>query len=154
MLRIPRHIHDDLIAHAREGLPLEVCGILGGTGDTVRVMAPMTNADASGEHFTLEPREQFAVNRALRAQGLSILAIYHSHPASPAYPSSEDIRMAYTPGVSHVIISLADPAGAEIKSFLIANGQVEEERLETLSDGEPAYPGNMQACPPTAPPRI
>lgn len=136
MLRIPRFIHDDLIAHAREGAPLEVCGILGGGGDTVTVMYPMANADASSEHFTLEPQEQFAVNRALRAQGLSILAIYHSHPASPAYPSGEDIRMAYTPGVSHVIISLADPAGADVASFLIENGRVERERLEILSDGE------------------
>ncbi len=151
MLRIPRHIHDDLIAHAREGLPLEVCGILGGTGDTVRVMYRMVNAAASSEQFTLEPREQFAVNKALRAQGLSILAIYHSHPASPAHPSSEDIRMAYTPGVSHVIISLADPAGADVASFLIENGQVEQDRLEIVSDDERAYPGNMQAGPPNAP---
>lgn len=138
MLRIPRHIHDGLIAHAREGVPLEVCGILGGIGDTVRVMYPMANADASSEHFTLEPREQFAVYKALRAQGLSIQAIYHSHPASPAHPSAEDIRMAYTPGVSHVIISLADPAGADVASFLIENGQVEQERLHILSDGERA----------------
>lgn len=132
MLRMPQQIHDDLIAHAREGLPLEVCGILGGTGDTVMVMNRMTNADASSEHFTLDPKEQFAVYKALRAKELSILAIYHSHPTSPARPSAEDIRMAYTPGVSHVIISLADPAGAVVKSFLIENGAVEQEQLEVI----------------------
>jgi len=132
MLKIPNSIYINLIAHAREGLPLEVCGILGGTGDTVMVMNRMTNADASSEHFTLDPKEQFAVYKALRAKELSILAIYHSHPTSPARPSAEDIRMAYTPGVSHVIISLADPAGAVVKSFLIENGAVEQEQLEVI----------------------
>jgi len=134
MLRIPEHIYHELIAHAREGLPLEVCGILGGSGDTVMVMNRMVNADASSEHFTLEPREQFAVYKALRARDLSILAIYHSHPASPARPSEEDIRMAYTPGVSYIIISLADPTGADVKSFLIENGTVEQEQLEIITE--------------------
>ena len=32
MIRIPQAILDDMIAHAREGFPLEVCGILGGGG--------------------------------------------------------------------------------------------------------------------------
>jgi proteasome lid subunit RPN8/RPN11 len=136
MLMIPKSIFNELIAHARQGLPLEVCGILGGNGDRVTAMNPMANADASSEHFTLEPQEQFAVHKALRAKGLSILAIYHSHPATPARPSPEDIRMAYTPGVSHVIISLADTTGADVKSFQIVNGTVEQERLEIVSDGE------------------
>ena len=136
MLKIPNSIYNDLIAHAREELPLEACGILGGSGDRVTVMNPMANADASSEHFTLEPQEQFAVHKALRAKGLSILAIYHSHPATPARPSPEDIRMAYTPEVSHVIISLADPTGADVKSFQIVNGAVEQERLEIVFDGE------------------
>jgi proteasome lid subunit RPN8/RPN11 len=138
MLKIPRSIYDDLIARAREGLPLEVCGILGGRGDRVTVMYPMTNADASSEHFTLDAREQFAVNRALRERGASTLAIYHSHPATPAHPSGEDIRLAYTPGVSHLIISLADPAGADVRSFVIEDGRVQRERLEILCDPEPA----------------
>ena len=136
MLKIPNSIYNDLIAHARQGLPLEVCGILGGSGDRVTVMNPMTNADADSEHFSLEPEEQFAVCKALRAKDLLILAIYHSHPDTPARPSQEDIRMAYTPGVSHVIISLADPAGADVKSFLIESGTVEQERIEIVPDAE------------------
>jgi len=132
MLRIPQNIYLDLIAHARQGFPLEVCGILGGIGDTVMVMNRMVNADSSSEHFTLEPREQFAVYKALRARDMSVLAIYHSHPASPARPSEEDIRMAYTPGVSHIIISLNDPVAADVKSFLIEDGTVEQEPLEII----------------------
>jgi len=134
MIKIPSSIYNDLIAHAQEELPIEACGILGGTGDTVTVMNRMVNADASSEHFTLEPREQFAVYKSLRARELSVLAIYHSHPTSPARPSAEDIRMAYTPGVSHVIVSLEDPAGPVVKSFLIENGEVEQEQIEVIDE--------------------
>lgn len=132
MIRIPAAIHDDLIAHAKEGFPLEVCGILGGTGDTVSVIYRMTNTDASNEHFMMEPKEQFSVVKDLRAKGLAMLAIYHSHPESPARPSEEDIKLALTPDVSYVIVSLADAALPDIKSYKINPGKVELETLEVI----------------------
>jgi len=130
MLNIPKNIHDDLIAHAREGFPLEVCGILGGVGEDISLVYRMTNTDASNEHFMMEPREQFAVVKDLRSKGLSMLAVYHSHPETPARPSEEDIRLALTPGVSHVIISLADPQQPVVKSFRIDQGKVVPEPVE------------------------
>jgi proteasome lid subunit RPN8/RPN11 len=133
MLKIPASIHADLIAHAKEGFPLEVCGLLGGTGDTVSACYRMTNTDASNEHFMMDPAEQFRVVKDLRTKGLSMLAIYHSHPETPARPSQEDIRLALTSGVSCVIISLADPAGADMKSYRIEGGNVEPEPIEVLA---------------------
>lgn len=132
MLKIPTAIHDDLIAHAREGFPLEVCGILGGSVDSVSAIYRMTNTDASNEHFMMDPKEQFAVIKALRAAGISMLGIYHSHPESPARPSEEDIRLALTPEVSYVIISLADSAAADIKSYKISSGTVQIEAIELI----------------------
>jgi len=132
MLKIPVSIHDDMIAHAKEGFPLEVCGILGGSGDAVSTIYRMVNTDASKEHFMMEPREQFAVVKDLRAKGLAMLAIYHSHPESPARPSEEDIRLALTPDVSYVIISLADATAADIKSYAISSGNVQLEQIEII----------------------
>ena len=132
MVAIPKTIHDDLIAHAKEGFPLEVCGILGGTGESVSAMYRMTNTDASNEHFMMDPKEQFAVVKDLRAKGLAMLAIYHSHPETPARPSEEDIHLALTPGVSYVIISLSDPQQAVVKSFKIDGGKVAPEVIETI----------------------
>ncbi len=129
MLIIPQHIHDDIIAHAREGFPLEVCGILGGHDGVVSAIYRMTNTDASNEHFMMDPKEQFAVAKELRARELEMLAIYHSHPETAARPSEEDIRLALTPGVSHLIVSLADPAGPVARSFKIRNGAAEAEEL-------------------------
>ena len=121
-----------MIAHAREGFPLEVCGILGGTGESVSAIYPMTNTDASNEHFMMDPKEQFAVVKDLRAKGLAMLAVYHSHPESPARPSQEDIKLALTPGVSYIIISLADPQQPVVKSYKIDQGKVTLEDMEVL----------------------
>jgi len=132
VLKIPVSIYNSLIAHARDGFPLEICGILGGTDDTVSAVYPMTNTDASNEHFMMEPREQFSVVKELRAKGLSMLAIYHSHPETPARPSREDIRLALTPMVSYIIISLADPAEPAVKSYKIQGENVELEPIEII----------------------
>ena len=128
MPRLPSAIYDALIVHAREGFPLEVCGILGGLDGEVTLHFPMTNLDASSEHFMMDPKEQFRVVKELRARGAEMVAVYHSHPASPARPSAEDIRLALTPDVSHEIVSLAGPEPA-VKSFRIADGVVEQEEL-------------------------
>lgn len=130
MLKLPKAIHDDIIAHAREGFPLEVCGILGGNDGIVSETFRMTNTDESNEHFMMEPKEQFAVVKALRTKGLSMAAIYHSHPESPARPSEEDIRLALTPGVSYVIASLMVPETPVLKSFRIEKGMVTPEEIE------------------------
>lgn len=129
MLRIPPDILADLVAHAREGFPHEVCGILGGNEGTVSAIYRMTNADASAEHFSMEPKEQFAVVKDMRSKGISMQAIYHSHPETPARPSEEDIRLALTPGVSYVIASLADPANPVVRSFRIEEGTVAPEEI-------------------------
>ena len=133
MLKIPQAIHDDIIAHAREGFPLEVCGILGGRDGAVSAIYRMTNTDQSNEHFMMDPREQFAVVKELRATGVEMLGIYHSHPETPARPSAEDIRLALTPAVSYLIVSLADDAAPDLRSFKIAEGVVTPEQLDVVA---------------------
>lgn len=128
MLRIPQQIINDLFEHAQTGLPEEVCGYLAGTGKDVTQQFRLTNIDHSNEHFSFDPKEQFQVVREARKAGLEIPANYHSHPETPARPSQEDIRLAYDPNISYVIVSLAEEI-PDIKSFRIKNGQVETEEI-------------------------
>ena len=129
MLTISQQIIDQLFDHAKLGLPEEVCGYLAGTGREVTKQFRMTNVDHSNEHFSFDPAEQFQVLRTSRKEGLTILANYHSHPETPARPSVEDIRLAYDPEISYVIVSLAG-AVPDIKSFIIRNGEVEKEEIQ------------------------
>ena len=125
-LEIPRDIFDLMIEQARAEAPIEACGILAGKAPRVRKLYRMTNADHSSDHFLMEPAEQFQVAKEIRAAGLQMLAIYHSHPQTPARPSAEDIRLALTPGVIHVIVSLHGPGHPRMKAFDIDNGQASE----------------------------
>jgi proteasome lid subunit RPN8/RPN11 len=122
MIRIPQHIIDGIIAQARNELPAEACGLLTGReGEAVR-QHPLTNVDHSPEHFSFDPKEQFAVLREARAQGLQIIANYHSHPASPARPSREDIRLAFDPDIVYIILSLQAEIPV-IRAFSIKGGE-------------------------------
>ena len=134
MLSISQHIIDSICEHARLGLPEEVCGYLAGTGKEVLRQFTMTNIDHSPEHFSFDPAEQFHVLREARKAGLEILANYHSHPETPARPSEEDIRLAYDPNISYVIVSLAVDLPT-IKSFRILNGEVEKEEIQVIGGG-------------------
>jgi [CysO sulfur-carrier protein]-S-L-cysteine hydrolase len=130
MLQIPVKIHEAIIEQAQNGFPLEVCGILGGRDGVVTSHHPMTNTDASNEHFMMDPKEQFAVVKALRGSGEEMLVIYHSHPESPARPSREDIRLALTPNVNHLIVSLMEREQPVAKAFRIEAGVVQPVELK------------------------
>ena len=131
MLKINKEVWAGLIVHARQEAPLEACGYLAEQEGIVIRHYPLTNADASEEHYSLKPEEQFAAVRQMRTAGMKLRAIYHSHPASEARPSEEDIRLAYDPGISYVIVSLVD-SKETIKSFRIEGAIVASEDVEIL----------------------
>jgi len=131
MLTITSAVIRGIIAEALRARPQEACGYLAGTADMVTTWVPMRNTDASAEHFSMDPSEQFAAVRKLRAEGLKVLGVYHSHPATPARPSAEDIRLAYDPDISYVIVSL-DGGVTTTKSFRIRAGRSEEEPITVV----------------------
>ncbi len=132
-LEIPNEIYQQMLDQARDEAPIESCGMLAGAGGKVSKLYQMTNADAAHDHFTLTPEEQFAVVKDMRAEGLTLLAIYHSHPATPARLSQEDVRLALTPGVIYVIVSLANETPV-VKGFIVDNDIVTEVPV-TIEEG-------------------
>lgn len=123
MLKIPNNIIEEIYQQGRDEAPIEACGYLGGVDGVVSKRYPMTNVDQSNEHFTLDPKEQFAVMKESRNEGLGILAVYHTHPETPARPSDEDIKLAFDPNIIYVIASLMNDTYT-IKAFKIVNGEV------------------------------
>ena len=135
MLKIKQDVIDRIVAHGRSEAPLEACGYLAERDGVVCKHLELTNIDKSPEHFSMDPAEQFTAAKECRNQGLKIRAVYHSHPETPARPSNEDIKLAYDPSLSYVIVSLAG-ANPSIKSFIIQKGVVEHEPLEITNDGK------------------
>lgn len=131
MLKIPRVIHDKMIKHCQSELPNEACGILGGKDNLVTEIYCMENIEKSPESFLMNPKEQLQVTKDLRKKDLTMLAIFHSHPSSPARPSSKDISMAFYEDVSYIIVSLQEK-NPQIKAFNIREEKVEEVPIEVF----------------------
>lgn len=125
-LVINRDVYDAMLTAARKASPLEACGLLGGKHGQATEFYELTNADASGEHYSMILEEQFAAIKGIRAKGIEMLAIWHSHPASLAQMSEEDLRLAYTPDIVYVILSLADAERPQIRGFVVNDGRPEE----------------------------
>lgn len=127
---------DDMLAHAREGSPNEVCGLMGGSGNTVRKLYRLRNMDASPVSYSFDPAEQLRVMKEMERDGLEMVGIYHSHPGAPAMPSQTDISRAFFPGtrepnfpgVIYVIVGLMleEP---EVKAYLITEESVEKVKV-------------------------
>jgi proteasome lid subunit RPN8/RPN11 len=126
--------YERLLECARGGLPNEVCGLLAGDAlgavKTIRRVYPLSNRDASPEHFSIDPREHLSAIREMRADGFKPLGNFHSHPNTPARPSREDIRLARDPRAVYLILSLA--GAVTLKAFHIENETAAEETLEIV----------------------
>ena len=123
-LEIPDYIFEDMLEQARAAAPIECCGILAGRNGRAEKLYKMANAEHRCDHFMMEPEQQFEAVKDIRSSSLDMLAIYHSHPETPARPSEEDIRLALTPGVVYVIVSVMNAEAPDIRGFLIDNGEV------------------------------
>ena len=107
-------VREDLLAHAREGAPEEVCGVLAGRRapdgvDVVTASRRVPNvAETPGTRYELDPAEQVAAMDELESEGDDVVGFYHSHPRGPAGPSATDERLATWPGYLYCIVSLPD----------------------------------------------
>jgi len=130
-LKVSSSVWKAVTAHAKKEAPYEACGYLAAKDGMVVSHYELTNTDQAADHFSMEPKEQFAAVKEMREQGLNLRAVYHSHPLTPARPSAEDIRLAHDPGVSYVIVSLAENE-VMIKSFRIRKGEIMAEAIEII----------------------
>ena len=132
--KLTRSQADIMIEQAQVGESREICGMIGGIGTVASKIFPTVNIDESDITYKIDPKEQFAIMRALREEKLELVGIYHSHPETEAYPSSADISLAFYPEAHYLIISLQKKDDPLIRAFKIINGVVKELRLEIESD--------------------
>ena len=90
---------------------------------------PMSNVEDSPIGYSMDPKEQLHVEKQMRALGQQMAAIYHSHTASEAYPSSVDVSLAISPDISYVLVSLKETAHPIMKSYRIQGSVVVTEDL-------------------------
>lgn len=133
MITLKKADFDIILRHAESVLPEEACGLIAGeitdSGKIIKKVYILTNIDHSNEHFSLDPKEQLAAIKDMRANGLTPLGNWHSHPESPSRPSQEDKRLAYDSKASYLILSLMDREHPVLNSFKISGDTAENEGL-------------------------
>lgn len=136
MITLSKNDYDIIVAYAEKELPNEACGLIAGTingtDKEIKKVYLLTNTDHSNEHFSLDPKEQLEAVKDMRANGLSPLGNWHSHPETPSRPSEEDKRLAYDSKASYMILSLMDESNPVLNSFHIENNTSEKEELIIL----------------------
>lgn len=133
MIKLSKSDYEKILKHAESELPNEVCGLIGGVtegGDKlIKKVYLLTNTDHSNEHFSMDPKEQLAAIKDMRANGFVPLGNWHSHPESPSRPSDEDKRLAYDSKASYMILSLMNREEPVLNSFHISGTDSEKEQL-------------------------
>lgn len=157
VLKIPRQILDEMIAHARELDPYECCGLLAGANGTVSRHYRITNTVAKDTRavevfdgadvkqlghlsdstraevaYFMDPKEMLGAFKDMRRHNLELTVIYHSHTHSPAYPSSTDVGLAYYPDAAYLIISLEHKSAPDLRAYWIKDRQVSRAEFHSV----------------------
>ncbi len=125
-LRLRYKHREEMEAHIRVHLPEEACGMLGGRGEQVELVVPITNQARSPVRFYMHPVEMLAAFERFEQSGMELIAMFHSHPAGPAYPSETDIREFVYPGTAVLIWSPEAADGWQVRGFRIESGAFDE----------------------------
>lgn len=137
MLILQQNYFSQIAAYARQQLPLEACGLIAGIKENENIIVKkiyfLNNVDKSVRHFSLSPQEQFQAIKDMRQNNYILLGNWHSHPSSVAVPSAEDIKLAYDPALSYLILSLQYSTPL-LNSFKIKNGIITKEIIHIIPE--------------------
>lgn len=135
MIYIKKKEYGKIVEQARKEFPNECCGFLAGNNSGedlyIKTAYPLTNIDASSEHFSMDPKEQFKAVKTIRKNKMELIGNYHSHPYTPSRPSEEDKRLAFDPKAIYGILSL-EKEEPVFNLFKVDKGNVEKLKYEII----------------------
>jgi proteasome lid subunit RPN8/RPN11 len=125
-LTLPEAMREEIVAHARAEAPRECCGVIAGRNGQPTRLYRLTNLEPGVDRYLVDDEEVYRVYREIEDGGDDLLAIYHSHPVSVAYPSQTDVALAFWEEAFYVICSLERPEAPVIRAFRIVGEEITE----------------------------
>lgn len=129
VLTLPRSYVDAMIRHSRAFMPQECCGLIAGAGGRAVKRYELRNDNPSVLRYTANAQDQLAAMREMWDNDWDLLAIYHSHTHTQAYPSATDIRLAFYPEAYYVLVSLQEADRPVVRAYRILDGVVTEHAI-------------------------
>jgi proteasome lid subunit RPN8/RPN11 len=130
-MKISQQLIDEMVAHAREDLPNECCGMIGGRDGAATRIVRVENAAASPLRYEMDPQGQYDALKAIEDAGEDLVAIYHSHTRSAAYPSQTDVNEAVMwPEQVYVIVSHEHEDAPDVKGYSLQDMRIADVDLD------------------------
>lgn len=126
---LDRATYDAMIVHARSDFPFEVCGLLAAENGACVRHYKVPNAARSMTYYSMDPKAMLYAMREIDDRDWALLAIYHSHTHTEAFPSPTDVQLAFYPDAVYLIVSLQDADAPVIRAFDIVDGTITERAL-------------------------
>jgi proteasome lid subunit RPN8/RPN11 len=135
---IPERALREIFAHAEEGYPDEVCGVVIGAPGDPRTAAVRRCANLANEYhrqdriryprdartaYVMDPLGLLRIQDEADANGLEVAVIYHSHTDHDAYFSKTDRELALFdgqplwPGARYLVVSVKAGTAGDFKVF-------------------------------------
>ena len=137
---IPKTVLASMISHALETDPEECCGVLIGDDDKAEQARRIRNAHSEPiRRYEMPPMDLMRAESEAEAKGRKIVAIYHSHTHTQAYPSQTDVNNAVQSWWTepyYVLISLVEKTRPIVRAFRISDDASVTE-VPIATDGEP-----------------
>lgn len=133
-IQLSRKLTNQLLHFAQLSPDAEICGLISSKNGVPNRCYSIDNvAEHPAQRFLLNASQQIAALADMREHGEELFAIYHSHPTSPAIPSSTDLKLSAYPDALYLIISLNTKGILEMRGFHI-NQQIAQEVPLILSE--------------------
>ena len=130
-MKISQQLIDEIVAHAREDLPDECCGMIGGRDGEATSVVRVENSAHSPLRYEMDPQGQYDALKRIEGAGDELIGIYHSHTRSAAYPSQTDVNEARMwPEQVYVIVSLEDEGAPDVKAYDLADLKIADVDLD------------------------
>lgn len=131
-MRISQALIDEIVAHSRDDLPNECCGVIGGRDGEMTSVHRARNSEETWLRYNIHPSDLFRITeREIPEAGEEVVGFYHSHTKSPAEPSQTDINLAENwPGALQLICSLEHSDAPVVRAYNLDDKTVEEVELD------------------------
>lgn len=130
-MRISQTLIDEMIAHAREDVPNECCGLVGGRDGAATSVYRMRNEFESPLRYKLHADDNLRVSKEMLKADEEMIGVYHSHTKSAAYPSQTDVNEGQAwPELTYFIVSLADADVPDVKAYLLKDLKIADVELD------------------------
>ena len=136
---IPKTVLASMISHALESDPEECCGVLIGADENAEEARRIQNAHPEPiRRYEMPPMELMRAESDAEAKGRKIVAIYHSHTHTQAYPSQTDVNNAVQSWWTepyYVLVSLVEKTRPIVRAFRISEDSTVTE-VTIATDGD------------------